>query len=246
MAVAGTEGDHGRCARLETDPPAKAENGVQDWPNGSGQTSSEIHGGGVSGRAATAEEFGPVRFEFDAPDCGAVLVLRARQNMHCPDRFLIASARPAAARKSRESRQVIGLQEQLGEGRMSLVGASMVEGHLCVAAHFQCARPRAIVAERNSPHLGIRIGRNRDLIAGLNVHVTAPKDRPVRPEDRLIVVGGCADRLPPSRPGVAALDVTDVVRYWPQESRVASSRQRVTSFPSQLLYPLPASVRTTL
>ena len=70
---------------------------------------------------------------------------------------------------------------------MSLVGAAVVEGHLCVAGDFQCAGPRAVIGERDSPHLSIRIGRDRDLVAGLDVCITALKHRPVRAEDRLMV-----------------------------------------------------------
>ena len=142
-----------------------------------------------------------------AVPCG---VLRARQDVQSPDRLLIARARPAAAQQRRGRGQVFGLEEELGEGRMSLVGAAVVEGDLGVAGHLQRAGPGAVVGQRDPPDLGIGIGRDRNLVARLDVCIAAPKDGPVRTEDRLVVVGVSAERLPTGRPGAAAIEVTDV------------------------------------
>ena len=93
---------------------------------------------------------------------------------------------------------------------MSLVGAAVVEGHLGVAGHLQRAGPGAVVGQRDPPDLGIRVGRDRDLVARLDVRIAALEDGPVRTEDRLVVVGVSAERLPTGRPGAAAIEVTDV------------------------------------
>jgi len=68
---------------------------------------------------------------------------------------------------------------------------------------IQCDGPDS---HGDAPDLGIRVGRNRDLVARLDVRIAAPEDRPVRTEDCLVVVGapqsGCrpADQArPPSR-----------------------------------------------
>ena len=135
----GAEGKDGGCARGEPDPAAQAENGVQDRPDGPRQGNSGIQSGGASRGAAPAQESGPVGLVLDLSDRGAGGALRARQDVQGPDRLLIPGARPAAAQQGGWGGQVFGLQEKLGERRMSLVGAAVVEGHLRVAGHLQRA-----------------------------------------------------------------------------------------------------------
>ena len=154
--------------------------------------------------------------------------LRAGQDVQGPDRLLISRARPAAAQQRRGGGQVFGLQEELGEGRMSLVGAAVVEGHLGVAGHLQRAGRGAVVGQRDPPDLGVRVGRDRDLVARLDVRIAAQEDGPVRPEDRLVFVGVSAERLPTGRPCAAALEVTDVAVLAPAvASRVLAPTRHV-------------------
>ena len=231
--------------RVQTNPAAQAEDGVEDRTDGAGQHRSRVEGGGASGGAAPTQESRPIGFVLDVSNRDSGRPLRPRQHVQRPDRLLIAGTRAASAQQRRRRRQILGLQKQLGERRMRLVGAPLIEGDLRVAGHVQRAAPRPLVAQRDAADLGIRIGGDRHFVKRRDVPVAATEDGAVRPEGDLVVVGVPAERLAPGRPSAAGIEVANVAGTCPQPSRVASSRQRVTSSPSQALYPLPLPVRTT-
>ena len=101
-----------------------------------------------------------------------------------------------------------------------------------------------MIRQRDPPNLGIRVGRDRDFIARFDIRIATLENGPIRTETRLVVVGVPTEWLPTGRPCAAAIEVADVEEL-SQQSQVASSRQRVTSSPSQVLYPLPAWVSMT-
>ena len=135
----GAEGKDGGGALGEPDAATQAENGVQDRPDGPRQGNSGFQSSGASEGAAAAEESGPVGLELDSSDRRAGGALRTRQDVQGPGRLLISGTRPAAAEQGGGRGQVFGLQEELGEGGMSLVSAAIVEGYLGVAGHLQAS-----------------------------------------------------------------------------------------------------------
>ena len=97
---------------------------------------------------------------------------------------------------------------------MGLVGAAVVEGHLGVAGQVERAGPVAVVDQRDPADFRVGVGRDRDLVAGLDVAVAAAEVGPVG-EDRLVFVGVSAERLVAGGPGAAVVEVADVAELAP-------------------------------
>jgi hypothetical protein len=140
------------------------------------------------------KEAGAVGLVLDLP--GSL----ARQDVESPDRLLIVGARSAAAKQGGRRCKVFGLQEELGEGRVSLVDAARTENHLGIARNLQRAWPVAPVGQGDAADFSVGIGHDRDLVTGLHVAVAAADDCPVGAEIRLVLVGvspkGLASRGP--------------------------------------------------
>src|SRR4030095_5272726 len=128
---------------------------------------------------------------------------------------------------------------------MGLIGAATIEGHLGVAGDVQRAGQDTVIRQRDPPNLGIRVGCDRNFIARFDIRIATLENGAVRTEHRLIVVGVSTERLPTGRPCAVAIEVADVEVLSPAVAgRVLA--QRVTSIPSQVLYPLPAWVSMTV
>ena len=187
----------------------KLKTGSRTGPTVPDRATPESRAAGYGRGTAPAQESGPVGLVLDHSDSG-VGSLRARQEVQGPDRFLIPRARPSAAQQSWGRGEVLGLEKKLGEGRMGLIGAATIEGHLSVAGDVQRARPDAVVRQRDPADLDIRVGCDRDLVARFDVRIATLENGPVRTEDRLVVVGVSTERLPAGRPCAAAIEVADV------------------------------------
>jgi len=110
---------------------------------------------------------------------------------------------------------VFGLQEELGEGRVRLVGAARIEGHLGIARNLQRAWPVAAVGEGDAADFRVGVRHDRDLVTGLHVAVAAADDRPLGAQIRLVLVGVSPEWLAARGPGAAVVQVADVAVLTP-------------------------------
>ena len=90
---------------------------------------------------------------------------RRRRRRDAPPR---PPARPASAAAAspawrRRSATILGLHEQLGEGRMRDVGRRRRQHELGIGGDFDLARVAAAVGDRDAADLGIVFGRDQDL-----------------------------------------------------------------------------------
>ena len=91
-----------------------------------------------SGRRAPAEEAGAVGFELRFADAFA----RGDRMMRRPDFRLVRRAAAARGEDRAEARDIFGLDEHFGEGRMGDVGRLAAHGDLGIGGDLDVSRPR--------------------------------------------------------------------------------------------------------
>ena len=136
------------------------------------------------------------------------------------------------------------LQEQLGEGRVGLVGAAVIQADLRVAGQVDLAGPAAVVDERHHADFGVGVRRHADGPAGLDVAVPAAELGPVGMELVLVFLAGPAQRLVADRPEPAVGQVADVAELAPAVAgRILAPAGHVQAPPGA--EPAPAAVTIT-
>ena len=108
----------GGGARGEPDAEPKAEDGVQDRPDGVRQRAPVDDRDRRRDRPAAAEEAGAVRFVLD----GARGLALDSGDVRRPDRRLAGGAWPAGREQGADLGHALGLDEQVLEGRVRDVG----------------------------------------------------------------------------------------------------------------------------
>ena len=164
---AGGERQADVAAGREPDALAQADDGIQDDP-GRARQRIAVERERILGAAAAPEEARPVGLPLERP-LGPAL---ERQDVDRPDRRLVA-ARPAVAQERPALGQELGLDEELGEGRVGQVVGRRGEHDLGVAGHLELARPVAEVGHGQAAHLDVVLGRDRDVELGGDVLVAA-------------------------------------------------------------------------
>jgi len=77
----------------------------------------------------------------------------------------MSTARPAAAQQGTGFREVFRFQEELGKGRVGLVGAAGVEGDLRVTRYLERSGPVPVVGDGEATHLRVHVRDDGDFAA---------------------------------------------------------------------------------
>ncbi len=104
----------------------------------------------------------------------------------------------------------LGLDEELSEGGVRDVFGDGPQGDLDVARQLDLARPVALVRHGEPPHLGVVLGRDGDLEAGLDAVIASLDDGLLGEELHEVVLRLRADGLIGRGPDRAAVDVAQV------------------------------------
>jgi hypothetical protein len=193
------------------------------------------------GRCTTAsEESHPVRLVLDLP---AGVRLRDR-GVNGPEGLLVRA--PGAA--SGEERACSGLEsrleEELREGRVGLIGPAAVQANLEKARHLDLAPASAVIDERQRAYLGVRIRRDTDRAAGLDVAVPPMELGAVGSRIESGCVRGLSRRLDAHRPGPADARIANVMDVAPAVARDVFAPARHIKASPRAVAP-PASVIIT-
>ena len=97
-----------------------------------------------------------------------------------PDGFLLGGTRAPAAEQCAGRADIFGLEEQLGERRVGLVRAAVVEAHLGVTGDVEVARPLAVVDDRNHPDFRVVVRRSANRQARLGGRRHGAGNRPAK------------------------------------------------------------------
>src|SRR5687768_6181672 len=88
---------------------------------------------------------------------------RNSHHVYQPPALLCLRSWSAAGEESAIIREVLGLDKELAESRVSLVGGLPGKGNLRVAGQLQLVSPVAPVGKGHTPYLGIIFGANHYL-----------------------------------------------------------------------------------
>ncbi|MPM94508.1 hypothetical protein SDC9_141654 [bioreactor metagenome] len=179
--------------------------------------------------------------------------------MQHPGRRLIAGARPARAQDRTAVLQDFGIDEQIAENLMKLIGNRRCDHHLAVRRQFDLPRLLATIGQPYPAQLDVVLRRNRDLGVGLDftcgaaadigktaVQLTACRRQPVPTaelgtpfrEDRFVERRPLQGRLVCHRPHLAAHPLTHIAERPPVVGRPVLT-------PPRQCQRLPAAVATT-
>ena len=141
---------------------------------------------------------------------GAQRVAAHAQAMHGPH---LAGARRARAARGQQGVVLghkLGLHKQVGKRGVRLVGARRGQHHLAVARQLQLARRRRQVRQRHAPQLGVLLGRDHNLHAGVDPGHLLAELGLVQPVDHLVAVRVVASGLVGGAPDSAAAGVAHI------------------------------------
>ena len=170
----------------------------------SGRPSSAI---GLAGDRSAAEEVRAIGLPLD----GAAEPSVDAEHVKCPGGVSSGAARPPAEEQAGALGIVLGLDEQLAEGRMREIVLGTRQHDLGVARDLDLARPIAVIGDRQPAHLDVVLGRHRDLELRLEVAVARAERRLVELERRRrSSSGSLADGLVGRRPDGARPRIAQV------------------------------------
>ena len=160
----------------------------------------------VSHSAPASDEGGPVALVLRGPEGVAA---------HADAVDDPRTERAGSAGTTRSQQRVMlwakfGLDKQVGEGRMRLVGGGRGQHHLAVARHFQFTRRGGVVGQRDPAQLGVVLGRNHDLHPRINPGYPLAELGLVESVGHLIVLSLVTGWLVSGRPDGVAPHITDV------------------------------------
>ena len=141
----GRESDRTRLAGLQVELRANGYDRVQHRARRSRERSALVEGDRVARRAPAPDELRAVGFAGRRTH----VVLSPVGDMHAPQRALLRGPRPTRGRDRGTPLVPLGLDEQVGKGRMRAVGLGRSEDDLAIARDFDVARYIAGVGDRH-------------------------------------------------------------------------------------------------
>jgi len=126
------------------------------------------------------------------------------------------------------------LYEEIAESRMRRVRIRSGEHHFRVTGHFNDTRHGGTIGHGNAPQLHVVFRRHADLGVDVQAGMTLPKLRARLRKDGFVAFGRAQGGLMRGRPNISRRQIAQIDKH-PQQSRVASSRQRVTARSPQRL-----------
>ncbi len=197
------ERDPCRGPRGESHAAREAEDRVEHRSDRSGREWIARQCRGGARLPAASDEGGAIRLEAPGPD-GVAL---DDGEMRSPGARFMWRA-PAACRQQRaDRRQVLGLHEELGEGRMRLVGGARRQHEFRIRRDFDRAHAIAHVRQGDAANLGVALGRHDHVERRRQVAVATHELGPVLAERHFVGVGFDTRWLIPCGPDLAGIDV---------------------------------------
>ena len=208
---AGREREAREAAGGDSQPGPDAEDGIEDRARRPRERAS-LERLGLLRPAPAAQEARPVGLPFHRRLRAAV----DREDVEREERRLLRRPRPAPREEGGGLGDPLRLDEELPEAGIRRVLRESAERELDEARELDLPRPLAEVRQRDAPHLGVVLGRNRHLEARLDLVVAAPDDDLLGEELDLVVFRLRAHGLPRGGPDGAGVDVAQVNELAPR------------------------------
>jgi hypothetical protein len=106
--------------------------------------------------------------------------------------MFVGPAWPAPREKSVATVIEFRLQEQLCECRVSLVGPTIIQGHLRIARKLDFTTAWAVIDERDEAYLGICVRHNTNGTASFDLAIPSLKHSAVGVKLGFVFIGGLA------------------------------------------------------
>ena len=153
----------------------------------------------MCGGSSATDEARPVRLPFDRSPQASLNA----EDMKGPDRHFVGRARPPAEQQPDALRVEFGFDEELAERRVGEIVFGTSQDDLGVTRHFDFARQRSTIDDRQPPDFDVVFRRHGHLELRFEVAVPCPERYLVEIEDRFVVVRLAADRLVGGRPDLS-------------------------------------------
>ena len=191
--------------RLQPHPLPQADDRIEHRAGGTRERATVQRDGTVVA-AAPAQKTRPAAFPFGRRLGSSI----DAERVEGPGGRLGCGAWPASAEQSGTVRQVLGLDEQLAEGRVRHVVFLPPEHDLRVARDLDLPRLSTLVGEREASNFHVLFGRDHHLELRLDAIVGAAKHRALVRERDQVVFGFLGNGLVGRRPEPARADVAQV------------------------------------
>ena len=208
------EHDLGALLGLQRHHAPQRHDGVQNSAGSPGEPGAGVHRRRTVQRPPAPDEPHPVGLELEL---GARRAVRPSEplvgdGVDQPAAHVVLSARAARGQDGVVLGQVLRLDEQLGEGRVTEVAGGRLEHDLGVAREFDGPGPVGVVRDRDPAHLDVVLGGDDGLGERLDPVVHPGHLDLVEVEPHVVSVGrhGGGHRLACGRPVPPGLHVADV------------------------------------
>ena len=171
------ERDAHRAARRHPHATTQREDGIEDGADGVRKRPAVHHRDRRPDVAAAAEEAGAVGFDLRLAHRLAFDDGEVRR----PDLGLAGRATTPRREDGAVPGEILGLHEELGEGRVRRVGGGRREHEFGVRRELDVPRAAARIRDRDAPNLGVVLRRDDDL--------ERRRDRPVVPDELGAILG---------------------------------------------------------